>query len=433
MPSDSSSRWTGHPDKVHHLRLRPGRFRFTTTLGLLFYAVFVVYQSLADGGAWGCSGPLFTTSARLSRSDVLANVVAYVPLGLLLVFATTRSGNSPSGGVAPARPPRSPLVQVLIEATGSIAAVALLSGSLELVQACQARRVSSAYDLLANVLGGAIGAVCGLVLRVAAGGSGATGRLASTHDARLRLLTAMVAVVWVVSQTMPWVFAVDVGTVRSNLSFLRHWSDGPPLDLWRVLRHAGAWGAIACACRVDARRASTAVATLVLAGVASLSLQLLLQTRAPLSFEELAGMAAAVFVLPLMVLAGAQVRRRRWAAGLFVAAVVTVAAYELRPEPGAATQAFSLWPLVGLGGRLGALDYAMLFGWFGLAAVVAAQWAGVDGDRRASRTWPVGAVLATLMFEIMQTRIAGRGPDVSAPLFTLLAVVGAIAVLRDGR
>jgi hypothetical protein len=98
-----------------------------------------------------------------------------------------------------------------------------------------------------------------------------------------------------------------------------------------------------------------------------------------------------------------------------------------------ATQAFSLWPLVGLGGLLGALDYALLFGWFGLAVVVASQWAAASGDHRARRAWPAAAVVATLVFEIMQTRIAGRGPDVSAPLFTMLAVVGAVAVLRDGR
>ena len=423
MSSDSSSR-----------RLWPGSYRFTATLGLLSYATFVVYQSLADGGAWACSGPLLTTSARLSRSDALANVVAYVPLGLLLVLATTRAREAAlAGGVAPARRSRSYLFQVLIAAAGSIAAVALMSASLEIVQACQTQRTSSAYDLLANALGGAIGAVGGLGLRASAGDAGSRGGLVAAHDARLRLLTAMVTVMWVVSQTMPWVFAVDVGTVRSNLSFLPHWSEGPPLDVWRVLRHAGAWVAIACTCRIGTRRASTAVAAFALAGGASLTLQLFLQARAPLSVEELTGMAVALLVVPSMVLAGAQPRPRRWAGGLRVAALVTVAAYELRPEPGVATQAFSLWPLVGLGGLLGAIDYALLFGWFGLAVVVASQWAAANGDRRARRAWPAAAVVATLVFEIMQTRIAGRGPDVSAPLFTMLAVVGAIAVLRDGR
>jgi hypothetical protein len=65
--------------------------------------------------------------------------------------------------------------------------------------------------------------------------------------------------------------------------------------------------------------------------------------------------------------------------------------------------------------------------------VAAAHWADGAGDRRARRLWPAVAVVATLVLEVAQTRIPGRGPDVSAPLFTLLAVLGATAALKDGR
>jgi len=395
--------------------------RRTSALALLLYTTFIVYQSLAHGGAWRCTGAVLEWGARVSRSDMLANIVAYVPLGLLLVLATTsRSGALP---------------RLMVTMLGGIAAVALLSVSMELVQSCQASRVSSVYDLMANVTGGLVGVSGGLLFRWASAG---TGLVASHHgaasDRRLRLLTVAVVGAWVASQTVPWVFAVDLGTLRSNLSFLRHWSDGPPLDPWRVLRHAGAWVAVACACRLAAPDRWVAGAGLALTVGVSLVLQVLMDARSPLSLEELGGMVvAAMLVLPPLARAGGESLRRRWAAGLLLGAMVTVAAYELRPEPGAATQAFSWWPQVGLGGLRGALDYALLFGWFGLAAVVAAHWAHAGGHRHARRAWPVAAVLLTLVLEVMQTRIPGRGPDLSAPLFTVLAVLAGTALLGDAR
>jgi hypothetical protein len=240
--------------------------------------------------------------------------------------------------------------------------------------------------------------------------------------------------VWIVSQTMPWVFAVDVGTVRSNLSFLKRIAEhGLTFDAWRWLRHLGAWIAVACACRLVGRDGPRALVSLAVAGAVSLGLQLLLDARGPLSFEVLAGMAgAAVLVVPPMLWTGERRQDREWALSLLCGAALAVVAYELRPEPGAAVQAFSWWPRVGLGGLLGALDYALFFGWFGLTAVVAGQWASASGDLRMRRILPLAAVVTTLVLEIVQTGVPGRGPDVSAPMFTLLGVLLTITVLVDG-
>ena len=371
----------------------PSSARRTSLFALLLYTAFIVYQSLAQGGAWACTGAVLEVGARISRSDMLANVVAYVPLGLLLVLAATRAWVGPSG--------RPPLVRVLATVVGATVAIGLLSLGMELVQACQAARVSSLYDLIANVTGGALGVGAGLALRAAPTllGPRLTSSV-STPDVRLRLLTAAVALGWVVSQTMPWVFAVDVGTVRSNLSFLRHWADGAPLDAWRLLRHAGAWGAVGCACRLLARGRMPSLAAFVLTAGVSLALQLLLDAHAPLSFEELAGMTVAGVVIVASVLVSSEAcHTRRWASALL----------------------------------LGAIDYALLFGWFGLAAVVAARWADADGHTPARRRWPAGAILVTFLLEVAQTAIPGRGPDLSAPLFTVLAVLLTAAVLADGR
>jgi hypothetical protein len=62
-----------------------------------------------------------------------------------------------------------------------------------------------------------------------------------------------------------------------------------------------------------------------------------------------------------------------------------------------------------------------------LAAVVTQRW--LSTVRRRHVWWPVAAVALTLMLEVMQTQIPGRGPDLSAPVFTLLAVLAATAVV----
>jgi VanZ family protein len=394
-------------------------------LALLLYTTFIVYQSLANGGAWRCAGEVLATSARLSRSDVLANVLAYVPLGLLGVLVAARGSRGTQSQESGTR--------LVAAALGSVAVIALLSSILEVVQACQAARVSSAFDVMANAAGGALGVAAGLVLRSAPAGTGSSVvTFGSTHDARLRLLTAGVAASWALSQASPWVFAVDPGTIRSHLSFLRHWSDAP-LDVWRMARHGGAWLAVGCACRLAARGRGGAIALLIVTAGASLLMQILLDAQSALSVEELAGLAAGgATVLVAMALAGATPHRTRWAAALMLGATMTIAAYQLRPDPGP-VQPFGWWPQVGLGGMRGALDYALLFGWYGMAAVVAGHWAHSDGFNRAPRTWPATAILLTLFLEIAQTRIPGRGPDVSAPLFTLLAALFTIALIADAE
>jgi hypothetical protein len=118
----------------------------------LSYAGFIAYQALADGGAWDCGGVLLGAPTRVARSDALANVVAYVPLGFLWIFSAV-----------------GPAVQagrriVALGVTG-VLLITLLSLGMELLQSCLAARVSSSYDLAANVVGGVIGVAAGLVLR----------------------------------------------------------------------------------------------------------------------------------------------------------------------------------------------------------------------------------------------------------------------------
>jgi hypothetical protein len=162
-------------------------------------------------------------------------------------------------------------------------------------------------------------------------------------------------------------------------------------------------------------------------------LQVMLAAPSPLTFEELLGIAAAVCVsAPALVLTPYTVSNAWWARLLLTGVVLVVAPYELRPAPGA-TQAFSWLPLVGLGQRLGALDFASLFAWAGCSVVVAAHAAQRDRDRAQAWRWPVAMLVLVLALELAQTRIPGRGPDTSAIFFTTLAILGTSAMLRDGR
>ena len=389
---------------------------------VLLYAAFIAYQTLADGGAWACGGAVLAwPSHHVSRVDTLANVVAYVPLGWLCAVAAG----------AEARRDGRYMPWLL----ASVVAVSLFSLALELTQSCQLHRVSSAIDWATNSAGGVIGAVLALLLpRLARAIDTSSARTQeSSAGARLRVGAMTVVAIWLLAQTMPWSFTADVGIFRRNLSFLRHWPDAMPLDPWTVCRHFGAWLALAAASRLAISSRFVATAAFLAVVAAGLALQVMLVAPSPLSLEELVAIAATVgLATPALLLGPAAVGDEWWPRLLLAGVVVVVTAYELRPAPGA-TQAFSWVPMVGLGQRLGALDFAALFAWAGCGVVVAAHAAQRQRDLAQAWRWPLAMLALVLALEVAQTRIPGRGPDTSAVFFTMLASLGTSALLRDGR
>lgn len=117
-------------------------------VALLVYLCLIVYASWYPFTGWRISGlsPLAFVTAPLPHYwtgfDVMTNVIGYLPLGVLGVFALY------------------PLLRgwpsVLL--TGSVGI--LLSGAMEVVQTYLPSRVSSNLDLLANSAGVIIGAAC---------------------------------------------------------------------------------------------------------------------------------------------------------------------------------------------------------------------------------------------------------------------------------
>lgn len=384
------------------------RSRVPLAIAIAAYLAFLAYQSLA-GAAHGACGPLLVQQgARLSRGDGLANLVAYFPLGLL---AASLAASLPAKRIA------------LVAAFLSISAFSL---GMELAQACLPGRVSSWYDWVTNSAGGLAGLFAGPVAEAG------LRRMRARHApaaAELALWWAALLCVgaWMAMSTAPWRFTLDVGTVRSNLSFIKQVAALPPLDPWALGRHLFGWSAIGIAlCAIGPAR-EAATRWLLPAMAAAAGAQALLTVRV-LSIEELAGMATALAACRLVLPSIAQATLARLAGA---PALLSVAAYQLAPRHGAAlADGFSWWPQLGRGGLVAALELALFFGWLGFTLALSLRWSAQLGEDIARRriALPASFVGALFVTELAQCRIPGRTPDTSAPLVVALAFVAAWAL-----
>ena len=381
------------------------------------YLLFIGYQSLA--GAWpaACQLPLLQQGRHLSFSDGIANLIAYVPLGL-------RAAAGAGGRRGRARPSTATLVAGFL-------AISAFSLAMETAQACLPGRVSSWYDWATNSSGAAVGLVLWALGRRAVRAAARQPVLAPAARSPLLLPALLCLGAWLAVCTAPWRFTLDVGSVRANLAFLRHLSGGVDLDAWRLARHFAAWLATGVALRAlwPARRTAL-LALILLSGLTVLAQVLLVVPR--LSVEKLAGMAGAALV---MVLVGRGASGRGLARLLSWLALACVVAYQLAPQAGGRyASGFEWWPQLGRGGLLGALELAMLYCWLAFALVLSLRWSAGLGMplRRRPFLVPLAVAGALLLTEFAQYRVPGRTPDTSAPLVTLLAFAVAWALTGHG-
>jgi VanZ family protein len=130
-----------------------GRHRSSAVPLAWLYAGLIVYASLFPFTGWRTpgGGPLDFIMLPWSRwwsgFDLVANLLGYLPLGLLVFGALVRSGARLGVGVLAA-----------------VAAGGLLSLSMEVLQNWVPRRVPSNVDLALNLLGSLAGAAIGLVV-----------------------------------------------------------------------------------------------------------------------------------------------------------------------------------------------------------------------------------------------------------------------------
>lgn len=116
------------------------------------YTLLIVHASLNPFTGWrlpeaGMLAFLAVWPRYLTAFDIVVNVAAYVPFGVLLAVALARRLRHP---------------ELLIAVT---AAGALLSLSLEALQSLLPGRIASVVDLIANAAGAALGALAGPWLR----------------------------------------------------------------------------------------------------------------------------------------------------------------------------------------------------------------------------------------------------------------------------
>jgi VanZ family protein len=193
-------------------------------VGLLIYALLIVYASLYPFSGWHNMG--IPTLAYLKAPlphyrtvfDLVTNVAAYIPLGILLVFALY---------------PRVRRVWALLIAVFS---GTLLSAAMEAIQTFLPTRVASNLDLLTNAAGVCIGAVAGVLL---------TGIF--MEQSRLLLLRRhwfsfeasrglIVLALWPLAQIYPQGYLFGHGQLTPILSnWLSDWLS-TPIDLGAYLR-----------------------------------------------------------------------------------------------------------------------------------------------------------------------------------------------------
>ena len=183
-----------------------GAGRFAIAL-LLTYAFLIVYGTLFPLEDWQSPAinpftlMLQHELGNTSRSDILTNILVYMPLGVLLIRIFPRR--------------YCPVCKLLV----ATMACALLSFTLEYLQAHLPGRVPSIIDLMLNTIGGFIGAVLALLLWQDTFISGPLKRLRSTYiqPGHLANLGLVVLGFWALSQLSPLVPSLDMGTLRNGL------------------------------------------------------------------------------------------------------------------------------------------------------------------------------------------------------------------------
>lgn len=217
------------PASKHMLQPAPGpapRKSVFARVALLVYVLLITYASWYPFQGWHVSGlsPLAYIGAPLPHYwtgfDLVTNIVAYMPLGLLAVLALH------------------PVVRGWPAVLLAIASGILLSGLMEAVQTYLPSRVSSNLDLLTNSIGVGIGAMFApAVTRFFLEKS----RLLQlrkrwfTHEASRGLL---VLSLWPLAQIYPQAYLFGHGQLLPLLSDWLSSALSTPVDLGAMLRGA---------------------------------------------------------------------------------------------------------------------------------------------------------------------------------------------------
>lgn len=333
-----------------------------------------------------------------SRSDVVANLLLYMPLGLCLASALPRSWRA--------------VTRFLL----TIAAGVLLSLAVELLQTMEPARVSSLTDIVVNAFGTAIGAL-GALIYVSVGTHLKIPGLVESRPAPVPLGFILL---WLSYRLAPFVPSLDWQKIKDSLKPVLL---TPTLDAFEVLRFLVGWLVVAYAVRRIWRREYALLALLALAGGTQLGRVLIVDKTVNLS--ELMALVAMFALLPLIDRQPAA--RRLLIIGIALIAVILVQGlepWELAPQP----HAFSWVPFMNSLSDSLEVNISVLLEkcfWYASLVWLFAQRSGAIAASAVSVALFVGAI------ECAQVWLPGRSAEITDPLIVLAA--GGLLSLLSGK
>ncbi len=330
-----------------------------------------------------------------ARSDILVNILAYVPLGFLFAVAWRRIGRLPSALLA-------------------LAAGFGLSFCVEFLQEALPGRVTSIADITHNTLGALIGVLLaqffahdtlsGTWLRLIYRGWVEAGTLP--------MLALLATALWMAAELFPYVPSPDMSTIKQGLRPLLETALHPQqFEMWKFLCDACELFGIGLLARIALRPPSLPLIALAMAGVAVLKVVIVDQA---LSAEYLLATLLAVFLLASF---GWQTARQRAAlAGLAVASMLVID--ELRRGHGDHFYSFNWVPFARQIGTLPGFGGLLATVWIALALATAARTLAGTGRWARAADWAGGVCLFLGWFalEWHQQWVPGRIPDITDAL-----------------
>jgi VanZ family protein len=376
---------------------------------LFLYLLFILYGSLFPFDDWISPSQSMmdvwrrTGREHVSRSDLLTNILAYIPFGFLLCsVCSERLGTF--GKI---------LITTVIGST--------LSFSMEYIQLYLPSRTSSPIDLLLNMLSTLLGA-----LAFGLSGKGSNigewfGEWRQTRfiDGRVVDIGLFVIALWGASQLAPFLPSIDVGSLKNGLKPLWLMLHGlSRFNGYRSVTYALTIGSLGFILLLTMKNRVRAPAWLCLYCGATFLGKITITGR-QLSLEALAGL-----VFGVMLTFGLKKLSK---SGLTIvgACSVTIAFFvdELRPDMSAGVYhdfnwiPFDAQMTDNVSGIITIIEGLWPFAALGFFAVVRAS------SGRKIKAFPIGVYLSIVVFslEYAQCFIAGRYPDITT---VMLAVVG---------
>lgn len=262
----------------------------TAYVFLTFYLLFIVYGSLFPlEWALPHQGLLSlwhdNLEKHVSKSDLLTNLVAYIPLGFLSCAAMSRKAS------------------ILVRMTVAILAGMIVSLFMEYLQIYLPARTSSPIDLGLNILSTGFGAAIYVVWgnrESAFGEQLYRWRQNNIIDGKLSTVGIGVVILWGAVQIAPFAPSLDIGDIRNGLKQLWNTIQNPlSVSLYRIVVYTFNIAALGIVLRLVLRLRRRAATLLAVGGSFVLFLKIFIVGR-QLSLEALIGLCAGVAITWLL-------------------------------------------------------------------------------------------------------------------------------------